>query len=66
MSNTFYKPLTPDFRENINNTIDRNIAELNTCKHNAFTNMQIISQEALKKLINALPDGYPIPVEEVK
>jgi hypothetical protein len=37
--------------------------ELNTCKDNAFVSAQKVGLIALENLINALPDGYPIPVE---
>lgn len=61
MREIFFKPLTPDIRRSLNEGIDNLIAELNTCKPNAFVNMQIIGYEAQRKLINGLPDGYPIP-----
>lgn len=61
MTSEFYKPLTPSFRNDINTAIENQIKELNTCKGNAFVNMQIIGLTAHKNLINALPDGYPIP-----
>ena len=32
MSKIFYKPLTPSLRTDINISIDKNIAELKTCK----------------------------------
>ena len=63
MQETFYKPLTPSLREEIITSIDNNIAELNTCKSNAFVNMQISAYLATKRLINGLPDGYPIPMK---
>ena len=63
MSDTFYKPLTPQFRADINDSINRNIAELKTCESNAFVNMQIEGYETARRLINGLPDGYPIPIE---
>lgn len=63
MNETFYKPLTPDFREQINDTISKNIAELKTCEPNALVNMQLCGQKALQKLINSLPDGYLLPME---
>lgn len=62
MSKTFYKPLTPSLRTDINISIDKNIAELKTCKSNTFVNMQIAGYEATIRLINGLPDGYPIPM----
>lgn len=63
MSDTFYKPLTPSLRQDINRSIDENIAELRKCRLNALVNMQIIGQEELRKFINALPDGYPLPMK---
>ena len=63
MSDTFYKPLTPNFRAEINESIDKNIAELETCKNNGLVSMQITAQSVLKNLINNLPDGYLIPME---
>ena len=62
MSETFYKPLTPSLMADINASIEKNIAELRTCKSNAFVNMQIVGYEQTKRLINGLPDGYPIPM----
>ena len=63
MSKTFYKPLTPSLRADINISIDKNITELKTCKSNTFVNMQIAGYKAARNLINGLPDGYPIPME---
>lgn len=63
MSDTFYKPLTPAFRSDINKAIDNNIADLRTCQSNAIVMAQITGQLALKNLINTLPDGYPMPMK---
>lgn len=57
----FYKPLTPSFRNDINAAIENQIRELETREKNAFVNAQIVGLNAQKNLINALPDGYPIP-----
>lgn len=62
--NNFYKPLTPSFRKDINVAIENQIRELETCEKNAFVNAQIIGLNAQKNLINALPDGYPIPMKK--
>ena len=64
MGETFYKPLTPRLRADINDSIDKNIAELMTCKNNVFVNMQIESYKTTKRLINGLPDGYPMPMKK--
>lgn len=63
MSDTFYRPLTPQLRSEIMNGIDSNISELNTCQSNALVNMQKTGYVALRNIINALPDGYLIPFE---
>ena len=57
----FYKPLTPSLRKEINVAIENQIRKLETCEKNAFVNAQIVGLNAQKNLINALPDGYPIP-----
>ena len=62
MQETFYKPLTPGLRADINESIENSIAELRTCQSNAFANMQIAGYEQTKRLINGLPDGYPMPM----
>lgn len=62
MQETFYKPLTPNFRAEINESIEKGIEELKTCESNVFVNMQIVAYEQTKRLINGLPDGYPMPV----
>lgn len=63
MSYTFYKPLTPALRCDINRSIDSSISELRTCEPNAFVNAQLIGYKALRNIINAFPDGYPLPFE---
>lgn len=62
MNEVFYKPLTPSLRSDINDSINRNIDELKTCKNNVFVTMQIVAYEQTKRIINGLPDGYPIPM----
>lgn len=63
MADTFYRPLTPQLRSEIMQSIDSNISELNTCQSNSLVNMQKTGYWALKNIINALPDGYLIPFE---
>ena len=58
------KPLTPSFRQDINMAFDKQIAEMQTCKPNAIVNMQIEALRMYKRLINGLPDGYPIPIRK--
>lgn len=58
----YYEPLTPELRQGINETIEREIGKLNTCKPTAYVAARKIGLNATKNLINALPDGYPVPV----
>lgn len=60
----YIKPLTPSYRQDINTAFDKQITELQTCKPNAIVNMQIESLRMYKRLINGLPDGYPIPIRK--
>ena len=61
---TFYRPLTQDIRKQINDSIRSNVAELNTCQDSVYVRMQKAGYGALRNIINALPDGYPIPFNE--
>lgn len=58
------KPLTPSFRQDINIAFDKQIAELQTCEPNSLVNRQIEGLRMYKRLINGLPDGYPIPMRK--
>lgn len=60
---TFYKPLTSTLRSDITVGIHKNMTELNACQPNALATAQKIGLIQLEKLMNALPDGYPIPLE---
>lgn len=64
--NEEYKPLTPAFRNEIYQSIEDNIVELNACQNNALVSAQKIGLTVLKNLIKSLPDGYPIPVNRRK
>lgn len=63
---TEYKPLTPSFRQDINIDFDRQIAELQTCKPSALVNVQIEGLKMWKRIIDGLPDGYPMPLADRK
>ena len=62
MTDLFYKPLTPDLRQQINDSIRNSVRELNTCQNNVYVNMQKTALNTTKTLIDALPDGYPMPM----
>ena len=61
---TYYKPLTPEFRKNINDGINQLIGELNTCQPNILVSIQKQSLEELSHLIERLPDGYLMPMKQ--
>lgn len=61
---TEYKPLTPSLRKDIDIAFDKQIADLQTCKPSALVNAQIEGLQMSKKIINGLPDGYPIPFKK--
>ena len=61
-----YKILTPDFRREINASIEKQLAELATCQNNAFTQIEKTALKMTRTYINALPDGYLVPVRRAK
>ncbi len=61
---TEYKPLTPSLRQEINAGFDKRISELQECRPNPLLNAQIRALTTYKRLINGLPDGYPMPLAE--
>ena len=62
MSEANYEILTPDFRREINASIEKQLAELATCQDNAFTQCQKMALNITRNCINALPDGFPVPM----
>lgn len=60
---TYYKPLTPKFRGEINDSIHDQMLELNACQNTPYVTVQKIRLQTLENLISALPDGYLIPME---
>lgn len=63
---TYYKPLTPEFRAQINEGIRSQEIELNTCQNTPYVTVQKNGLQVFKNLINALPDGFPLPMERSK
>ena len=61
---SYYKPLTPKLRNDILDSINSQISELNACQPTAFVSVQKVGLDALKNLSRSLPDGYPIPLEK--
>lgn len=60
---SYYKPLTPKLRNDILDSINSQVNDLNTCQMTAFVSVQKMGLNALENLFRALPDGYPIPFE---
>lgn len=60
---TYYKPLTPEFRARINESVRSIEIELNTCQNTPYVTVQKIGLQALENLINNLPDGFLLPME---
>lgn len=58
----YYEPLTPELRQGINETIEKELGKLNTCKPTAFVAARRVGLRTTKNLINSLPDGYPVPI----
>lgn len=62
MTEVDYRILTPNFRKEINISIEKQLAEIATCRDNAFTQCQKMALNITRDYINALPDGFPLPV----
>ena len=58
----YYEPLTPELRQGINETIEKELGKLNTCKPTALVAARRVGLRATKNLINSLPDGHPVPI----
>ena len=63
---SYYKPHTPKLRNDILDSINSQISELNTCQSTVFVAAQKVGLNALENLFRALPDGYPIPIEKTE
>lgn len=48
----YYEPLTPELRQGINETIEKELGKLNTCKPTAFVATRRVGLRATKNLIN--------------
>ena len=61
-----YKLLTPAFREEIKEAVRYEMQELSTCEDTCFVRMRKNGLVAFLRLIESLPDGYPIPMQDRK
>ena len=57
-----YKTLTPAFRQQILDSLDQQLRELDSCQDNALVAVQRLGLSSYKALFKALPDGYPVPI----
>lgn len=60
---SYYKPLTPKFRMEIDNSINAVEQELSECKSNPLVKSHMDALDALRYVINRLPDGYLMPMK---
>ena len=61
---TYTKPLTPTLRRQIDESIERQMMELNECQNTAYVSALKTGLKATKTLIHRLPDGFPISIEK--
>ena len=59
---TYLTPLTKEMKSSINIEIDKRVNELNTCDNTPYVALYKSVYGIAKSFINALPDGYPVPV----
>lgn len=62
--NTYLSPLTKDMKNSINDELDNRIAELNKCNNTPYVSLYKSLYGLTKTFVNALPDGYPVPVSK--
>ena len=62
--NVYFKTLTPAFREEIKEAVRKEMQELNTCEDTYFVRTRKDGLVAFLRLIDSLPDGYPIPMNK--
>lgn len=60
----YYKTLTPAFRTEIKEAVRKEMQELNTCEDTYYVRARKDGLVAFSRLIDSLPDGYPIPTNK--
>lgn len=60
----YIKPLTPTFRRQIEESIEKQLMELSECQNTSYVSALRTGLKATKTLIHGLPDGFPIPMEK--
>lgn len=59
---TYLTPLTKDMKCSVNMELDKRMQELNRCDDTPYVALYKAAYSITRNLINALPDGYPVPV----
>lgn len=59
---TYLTPLTKEMKSSINIEIDKRVNALNSCDNTPYVALYKSVYGITKSFINALPDGYPVPV----
>lgn len=60
----YTKPLTPTFRKQIEEGIDKQWMKLSECQNTPYASVLRTGLKAARTLIHGLPDGFPIPIEK--
>lgn len=63
---TYLAPLTKDMKCSVNMELDKRMQELNRCDDTPYVEMYKALYGLTRNFINALPDGYPVPVTRSK
>lgn len=63
---TYLTPLTKDMKGSLNEEIDKRMDALNRCDDTPYVALYKMAYGMTRNLINALPDGYPVPVTRRK
>lgn len=58
---TQYKPLTPELRRKIIESIDSKLRGLSECRETTYVRAYRVGYQAFKTFVRRLPDGYPLP-----
>lgn len=59
---TYLTPLTKEMKRSVNIELDSKIEALNRCDNTPYVEMYKALYGLTRNFINALPDGYPVPV----
>lgn len=60
----YTKPLTPTLRRQIEESIEKQLMELDECQNTSYVSALRTGLKATMAMIHGLPDGFPIPIEK--